>query len=165
MGRGRRDDDELIPDEVGLTHEEEATRRLLARYGEPRSAAPPASLAQRTIEVLPQHMPFLAGTTHRRVTGLRLIYTWIIAVGSLFVLGLGAWGVLVDSGGPARVFGSRGALGDLIQILTLAAKPLVNLLVGIGPFGLLGMVAIAGFGTLWWQLVRGVDAVPLEASV
>jgi hypothetical protein len=155
MGRGNK---QLTPDDDALIAAEEETRRLLARYGEPRAVEPPAKLAGRVIDALSEPPPHPTST-------LRRIYGGAILIGILATLALGAWGVLLDSSGPARIFGDlSGGLSELLLILTLAAKPLINLLITAGAATLAVLVAIVGGSWLWWQLLRRELTASLEAG-
>jgi hypothetical protein len=140
---------------------EAETRRLLARYGEPRVAAPPADLPDRVMRSL-SDTP--AGAHHS--SRLRRIYGGVILAGLAALLAFGAWGVLLDSSGPAQLFGDMGGgIGQLLLVLTLAAKPLVNLLLTAGAVTLVITAAFAGGGWLWWQLVRHEVSTAMEAGV
>jgi hypothetical protein len=154
MGRG---DNQLTPDDDALAAAEAETRRLLARYSQPRTVEPPAELAGRVLGAL-------AAPPHP-VSRLRRIYGGAILIGILVALTLGAWGVLLDSTGPARLFGDlSGGVSELLLILTLAAKPLINLLLTAGVATLAILAAIVGGGWLWWQLLRRELAFSLEAG-
>jgi len=156
MGPG---DAQLTPDD-GIDAAEAETRRLLGRYGEPRAVQPPADLALRVLDTLAD--PGLAQTGSR----LRRIYGGVILVCVVALLALGAWGVLVDSSGPAHLFGDvGGGLGELLLLLTLAAKPLINLLLTAGVATAAVIAAIAVGSWLWWLLLRRELAASLEASV
>lgn len=158
MGRG---DDELSPDDEMVAAAEAETRRLLARYGEPRAAAPPADLPDRVMRSI-RETPASAHHSSR----LRRIYGAMMLSCLVALLAFGAWGVLVDSSGPAGLFGGLGGgLGQLTLVLTLAAKPLVNLLLTAGALTLVVVLACVGGGWLWWQLVRREVTVAMEAGV
>ncbi|MBX0328556.1 hypothetical protein K2Z83_12800 [Oscillochloris sp. ZM17-4] len=152
-------DSQLTPDDALATAEAE-TRRLLARYGEPSVADPPADLARRVIDGLSDLPP--AHPTSR----LRQIYGGVIGVCMIALLSLGVWGVLLDSSGPAHLFGDMGGgLSQLLLLLTLAAKPLINLLLTAGAATMAVIVAIIGGSWLWWQLLRRELSASLEAGV
>lgn len=158
MGRG---DPELILDDDALDAAEAETRRLLARYGQPQAVRPPADLARRVIGALegPPAAPPRPGR-------LRRLYGGVIALGLCALFAFGAWGVLLDSSGPAHLFGDlSGGLAQLILLLTLAAKPLINVLLTAGALTAAVIVAIVGGSWLWWQLLRRELAVPLEVGV
>lgn len=150
-------DPQLIPDDM-LAAAEAETRRLLARYGEPSSVEPPADLAQRVIGAItsfPSPQP---------VSRLRRVYGWLIILGLTALLSLGTWGVIFDSSGPARLSGDlSGGIGQLLLLLTLATKPLINLLLSAGVAALAVIVAIVGGSWLWWQLLQRELATSLEA--
>jgi hypothetical protein len=69
---------------------------------------------------------------------------------------IGLWGMLGDSAGPARLFTMVSAsLGETIFVLTLAAKPILNLLAIPGPATLLVALTLLVAGAWgWWQLAR-----------
>lgn len=157
MGPG--DEPELTPGDDDLAAAEEATLRLLARFGEPAPAEPPPNLAARVVAGLPRGQSRRAALPWRRAA-------WLAAAASLATLLIvGTWGVLVNSLGPARVAGGPAdGLGELVLVLTLAAKPLVNLLADAGLAAVGAVVAIAAMGWLWWRLVRDAPlALPLES--
>jgi len=156
MGRG---DNQLTPDDEVLAAAEAETRRLLARYGQPRAVEPPAELAGRVINALAD-LPPPQGSSK-----LRRIYAGAILIGLAVAFALGVWGVLLDSSGPARLFGDLGGgLSELLLILTLAAKPLINLLIAAGAATLAVLAAIIGGSWLWWQLLRRELAGALEVG-
>lgn len=150
MGRG--DDTELNLTEAELAADEAAVRNLLAPLGEPAAAPAPPGLASRVLAALP------AAARPRA----RLSLGWAAAgLAALAMLLLGAWGVLGDSLGPARLAGGpAGGVGQLVLTLTLAAKPLVNLLADAGPAAALAPALIVAGAWLWLRLVR---ATPLAA--
>ncbi|MEI7769993.1 MAG: hypothetical protein WCI67_08400, partial [Chloroflexales bacterium] len=112
MGRG---DNQLTLDDDALDAAEAETRRLLARYGHPRAVEPPAELAGRVMDVLVDPPPPPPPASRRR------IYGGAILIGFLVLFALGVWGVLLDSSGPARLFGDLGGgFSELLLILTLA---------------------------------------------
>ncbi|NNJ10941.1 hypothetical protein EKD04_011420 [Chloroflexales bacterium ZM16-3] len=153
---GRRDS-QLRPDDALISAEAE-TRRLLARYGEPLTVEPPAGLAVRVLDGLANQQP-----THP-ASRLRRIYGGVMALCVLILIAFGAWGVLIDSSGPAHLFGDMsGGLSQMLLLLTLAAKPLINLLLTAGAATLAVIVAIVGGSWLWWQLLRRELTISLEA--
>ena len=146
MGDG---DDELNEslDAAALDEAEAATRRLLARYGQPSLAGPPRDLAARTIVTVQAARP--PQSARRQALSL------LPLLGGLALLvGLGLWGVLGDSAGPASLIGGgEGAAGRTLLLLTLAAKPLINALLAAGPLAL-GLLILGIFGSwVWWRLV------------
>lgn len=153
MGRG--DEHELMPSEAELAEAEAGTRLLLTRRGEPALVAPPPGLSARVLAALPEPGRPRAS----RSTGMlwaRVAVAWAAAAVALLLV-FGAWGVLGDSLGPARVAGGPdSSLGELTFTLTLAAKPLVNLLAGSGIYVALAGVAILVGAWLWWRLARDV---------
>ncbi len=156
---GRRDESELILTEAELDAAEGATRQLLAPFGEPSAVEPPPGLAARVLAALPAARPTPALAPRSRRLGV-----WAAALVAL-LLAVGAWGVLVNSLGPARAVGGPAAgLGQLLLVLTLAAKPLLNLLAHTGlAAALLALIGMAS-AWLWWRIVRATPLVlPLEA--
>jgi hypothetical protein len=157
MGSG--DELELIPGDDELAAAEEATMRLLARFGEPAPAEPPPNLAARVVAGLPRGRQRPVAHPWRRAGGLAA------AAALALLLIVGAWGVLVNSLGPARVAGGPAdGLGELVLVLTLAAKPLVNLLADAGLLAAGAVVAIVAMGWLWWRLVRDTPLAPPAES-
>jgi hypothetical protein len=142
-----------------LAAAEAETRRLLARYGEPQAAPPPADLPDRVMRSIADVPDGARGPSR-----LRRAYGTVMLAGLAALLAFGAWGVLVD-GGPTRLFDSLGGLGQLLLVLTLAAKPLVNLLLTAGAAAVVVVAACVGCAWLWWQLVRQEVSVGLEAGV
>lgn len=158
---GPRDGLELNPDDDELAAAEAATRRLLAPYGEPAHVEPPPNLAARVVAGLPRGAP--RRVAHPWRTGL-----WAAAAGALvLLLSLGAWGVLINSLGPSGVAGGPAdGLGQLVLILTLAAKPLVNLLADAGAAAALAVATAAASAWLWWRIVRSTPlAPPVESQL
>jgi len=148
-----------MPDD-GLDGAEAETRRLLARYGEPRPTPPPPDLAGRVLDLLADPQPAPADSRLRRIYG-RALLVCLVAL-----MAFGAWGVLIDSSGPARLFGDlSGGLGQLLLLLTLAAKPLINLLLPAGAATLAVALGVVGGSWLWWLLLRRELAASLEAGV
>ncbi|NTV65061.1 MAG: hypothetical protein HGA65_16245 [Oscillochloris sp.] len=153
MGPG---ESQLTPDDL-LAAAEAETRHLLAHYGEPTPAIPPPDLTNRVIDAL-------SARPRHAFSRLRRIYTGLIAVGAFSLFALGVWGVLLDSSGPAHLAGDLSSgLSQLMLLLTLAAKPLINLLLTAGAATLAVLVAILGGSWLWWQLLRRELASSLEA--
>lgn len=148
------------PGDDELAAEEAATRALLAAYGEPAQMEPPPTLAARVVAGLPR------GASRRPAHPWRTASWGAAALALALLLSLGAWGVLVNSLGPAGVAGGPAdGLGELLLIFTLAAKPLVNLLAHAGAAAALAAVLIVAAAWLWWRLVRGTPlAPPLESN-
>lgn len=155
----RRDEPELSLSETDLVADEIATRRLLAPFGEPMPAEPPPGLTTRVLAALPA-ATFVPATAPRP----RRMLVWG-GLALTLLLTIGVWGVLGNSLGPASAAGGPAAgIGQLVLVLTLAAKPLVNLFANLGL--LAALLGLAGFGSawLWWRLVRLTPlALPLEA--
>lgn len=152
-------DDELTPAE--LASAEAATRRLLARWEEPQPAPPPAGLPGRVLAAL----PVAAQPAPRRP--LRTLGAGLLAAAAVLLLGMGAWGVWLNSAGPAGLLGRLSAgLAGLILQLTLMAKPLLNLLGASAGLGLAALVALLAGGAIWWWLVSTTRPLaPLEQPV
>lgn len=153
---GSRDNNQLIS-EAELAAAEQTTRRLLAHYDQPSMLQPPRSLTMRTVAVLSavERRPLSRGPGGR----------WLlvpIALILVCLLGLGSWGVLGDSSAPAGLFGGvDAAVGRLVLILTLAAKPLVQGQLSVGPWLLLWLVGGLAGAWLWWRMVRAVPPAAL----
>lgn len=131
MGRG---DNQLTFDDDAMAADEVETRRLLARYGQPRALDPPAALAGRVIDALSEPPP-------RPTNTLRRIYGGAVLICVCAVFALGTWGMLSDSNGTAWLF-------------TVTAKPLINLLNRAGAAILVMIAAFLGGSWLWWQRLR-----------
>lgn len=139
MEHGR--DGELTDAE--LAEVEAETRALLARWGEPKMASPPADLSARVVRRL-------SAAPARR--GWRWRPLWLAA--PLVLLVLGFWGLSIDSNGPASLFGdpATGA-GRYVLGLTLVAKPLWHLWLAGAGWWLLGLFVLFAAGWLWWRLI------------
>lgn len=128
---GRRDKPELSPSETELAEAEAATRLLLATYDEPAPVAPPPGLAARIIAAMPEAPQ--AQQPGRSLWAALRPAAWALGAAALVLLAIGGWGALVDSLGRVQVAGGPGgALGRLTLTLTLAARPLAELLAGAG---------------------------------
>jgi len=153
---GRRDD-ELTPAQDAQA--DQLLRDLLAPYGEPRATPPPQYLARRIVAALPQR-PAAVGLPRLPIAGSGALLAGVLA---LALFGLGLWGVLGNSAGPAGLLGgATSGLGRALLVLTLAAKPPVGSLAALGLSTLAGgglLVALAGWA--WWSLVQH----PLPGSV
>lgn len=154
---GRRDEPELTLGDDEMERAEAATRRMLAPFGEPSAAAPPPGLARRVLAALPTAAP--SPTLRRPAAWLALALALLLAVG--------AWGVLGNSLGPASAAGGPAdGLGQLVLVLTLAAKPLLNLFANLGLVA--AALALVGFGAawLWWRILRLTPvALPVERAL
>lgn len=160
----RRNDDELTATEEQAA--DEAIRRLLARYGQPTSVAPPPDLTARVLARLPDKPPAAAALAERQRRRHVRVLVGMLLSGLLVLLILGSWGVLVNSSGPAELLGGvTSAVGQLVLVLVLAAKPLVHVLFAPGVTLLLpGVLLVAGAVWLWWQLLLQTPlAQPVEA--
>jgi hypothetical protein len=89
---------------------------------------------------------------------------WTLTALLGLLLILGTWGVLVNSLIPSSVAGGPAAgLGQLLLLLTLAAKPLINLFASAGALAALLVLAALGGAWLWWRLFSTTPiAVPVE---
>ncbi len=136
-----RRDGELTDAE--LAEVEAETRALLARWGEPTMASPPADLSTRVVRRLS------AAPAHR---GWHWRPLWLAA--PLVLLGLGFWGLSIDSNGPASLFGDPATgVGRYVLGLTLVAKPLWHLWLAGAGWWLLELFVLFAAGWLWWRLI------------
>jgi hypothetical protein len=159
---GRRDEPELTPTDDELAAAEASLRRALARYHEPAPVAPPPDLAARVLASLPAEL-----SRRQQLAPVRRLGPaagWAAAALATLLLALGAWGVLVNSLAPASMAGGPAdGLGQLLLVLTLAAKPLVNLLVSAGATAALVVLTAVGGAWLWWRIVSTTPfAAPVE---
>jgi hypothetical protein len=149
---GNRNDDELENEPVDplqVAEDERFVQQLLARYDQPHHVTPPPGLAARTSLAVLREQP-RSGAVLRRV--LWPVQLASLALGLLVAVGL--WGVFGSSTGPASLFGgAESGLGRAFLWLTLAAKPLINVLVAIGPVGLAALVAFILCAWLWWRII------------
>ncbi|WP_322511106.1 hypothetical protein [Chloroflexus sp.] len=146
----RRGDGELS--DADLAEVEAATRALLARWGEPQMASPPADLSARVVRRLTA-----SPTRHN----WRWQYLWPAL--PLFLLILGIWGLGFDSSGPATLFGDPATgVGRYVLALTLIAKPLWHLWLASAGWWVLGLLTLMVSGWIWWRLI--VDAPLAEVS-
>lgn len=151
---GRRDEPELTPDDDELAADDAATRRLLAPFGEPVLAEPPPGLAAR-VAVRVRQAPTSSGAWQRPAR-------WAAAAVAALLLALGVWAARVSA---VAVRGDDG-LGQLLLVLALAAKPLVNLFAQAGLVAALAALAILSGAWIWWRLVRDTPlAPPLETPL
>jgi hypothetical protein len=159
----RRNDDELTATEEQTA--DEAIRRLLARYGQPTSVAPPPDLTARVLARLPDKPPAAAALAEQQQQRRGRVLGGMLLCGLLLSLILGSWGVLVNSSGPAELLGGvTSTVGQFVLVLVLAAKPLVHAILSPGVTLLLpGLLLIVAATWLWWQLVQQTPlAPPLE---
>lgn len=149
---GRRDDNRLTPDADEAA--ERALRALLARSNEPTPIPPPPDLAARIVRRLPIVPPAQAAEAARRRVARGRAVVWGVALLLLTLSALGAWGILVNSNGPALLLGGpQTALGYAALVVTLAAKPLIGLLLSAGAPTLLGgALLLLAAALLWWRL-------------
>jgi hypothetical protein len=147
MGRG--DDSELSLDNLDLAEDEAAVRRALARWGEPAPAPPPPALVARVQAALVE-----GRAVRDRPRRSARSWAWA-AVALLPLILLGAWGVFLDSSGPARLLGDpAGGVAHAVLFVTLAAKPLLNALFQTGPVVLVLVLGAAAAAWLVWRTVR-----------
>lgn len=159
----RRNDDELTP--TAEQAEDTAMRRQLARYGQPTPIAPPPDLVVRVLARLPEQAPAAAARAERQRRSQRRVLVGILLAGLLACLSLGGWGVFGNSSAPADLLGGVTTMfGQVVLLLVLAAKPLVNFALAPGFTRLaLGTLTIIGAGWVWWQIVQHTPlARPLE---
>lgn len=148
-------------------HDEELLRRLLERSGQPAAVPPPPDLVTRTLRRLPAESPALAARAAARRSVGRLAI-WLALAGTLGVLGLlGIWSAIGGGPSPALMVGDGvNGLSRALLTLELLAKPLLRT-AGMGG-GLLiaaALLALAGAGWLWWQLLRRTPVVYTERAV
>jgi hypothetical protein len=154
---GRRDEPELTPTDDELAAAEASLRRALAHYDEPSPVAPPPHLATRVLAALPAEPP-----GRRQPAAVRRLAPaagWAAAALAALLLALGSWGVLLNAYAPA---GAAAGPGQLLLVLTLAAKPLVNLLASAGAAAILAALTAVAGAWLWWRIV---SATPFAAPV
>ncbi len=148
---GRRDDSELSLDNLDLADDEAAVRQALAPWGEPAQAPPPPAIAARVQAALVEGRP-----VRDRPRRPRWSLAWVLTALLTPLVLLGAWGVFLDSAGPASLLGDpAGGLGRFVLMLTLAAKPLLNALLLTGPILLALTLGASAAAWLWWRTVRG----------
>jgi hypothetical protein len=149
---GNRNDDELeneLVDPLQVAEDERFVQQLLARYDQPHHVSPPPGLAARASLAVLRERPRSRAAFRRTIWPLQVVG---FALGLLVAMGL--WGVFGSSTGPASLFGGvESSLGRAFLWLTLAAKPLINVLVAIGSIGLAGCVAFMLCAWLWWRII------------
>ncbi len=142
-------------------------RRLLERSGQPAIVAPPSDLVTRTLRLLPQELPAVAGQSAARRAVRRLALRVILAAALALIGMVGIWSVL--GGGPslALLFGNGvSGLSRLLLTVELLAKPLLRTAgAGGGLWMLAGLLALVGVIWLWWQLLRRTPVVYVERVV
>lgn len=160
---GRRNDNQLTAQQEADA--DAALRAMLARHKQPEALAPPGDLAARIMRQLPAGTPAVAAQTARRRLVRRRISAWAGILVLLLLSLIGAWGVLVNSAGPALLFGGpETTLGYTALVVTLAAKPLIASLLSLGaPILLVGAASIVAASWLWWRLAAR-PLVPVEVE-
>lgn len=154
--------DELSADEEATAEHE--FQRLLARYDEPARLAEPAGLANRVMAGIPGYVPAEVARRHRRQRQIRGAMLGSAALLFAALFGFGFYGVLFDSSAPAALFGTTaGGFAQVALMLTLSAKPLVNLLLtsGLPLLPLLLVVLLLG-GWFWQRLLRNPGQATLD---
>jgi hypothetical protein len=145
---GRRDEPELTPSDDDLAEAEAATRALLARYGEPRPAEPPAGLTGRVLAALPEQRPARRPwwALPRPAAAMALG-----ALATLLVL-VGGWALLAGGLAPADV--AAGTASPFGRLTTAIATRSLASLVGVpAPVALiLGLGLVAAL--VWWGYRR-----------
>jgi hypothetical protein len=146
---------------------DELLLRLLERSGQPAAAAPPPDLVTRTLRLLPQEPPAVAGRAAVRRASRRLALKAALVL-VLALIGLfGIWSVL--GGGPSlalMVGNGVGGLSRALLTVELLAKPLLRTAgIGGGLWMAAGMLALAGLGWLWWRLLRRTPVVYAERVI
>ncbi len=131
----------------------------------PQSAIPPPNLVATIMALLPATPALAAAAEQRTRIRQRVMWGGVTAFLCLLLL-LGAYGVLVDSSGPAQVFGGvESAFGRGVLALTLVGKPMIAALGTLGWPLLLALVTLAGFGvTAWRRLVLPPPALLVEVE-
>ncbi len=146
--------DELSDDEEVRADQE--FRQALARYNEPLQRATPPTMTSRVMAGIPGRPPAELARRHRRQSRLSSLAAGTAALLFLALFSLGFYGVLFDSSAPATLVGTTGGFAQLVLMLTLAAKPLVNLVLTSGlPLLPLLLLLLIGGGWLWHYLLRG----------
>ena len=143
---------------------DELLLRLLERSGQPAAADPPPDLVTRTLRLLPQEVPAVAGRAAMRRARRRSILGAILAIALVLIAGLGIWSIL--GGGPSLALLAGNGVSGLSRVLLaveLLAKPLLRTAgIGDGLWMLAGLLALAGVGWLWWRLLRRTPVVYAE---
>jgi hypothetical protein len=145
---------------------DELLLRLLERSGQPAAAAPPPDLVTRTLRRLPQEPPAIAGRIAARAARRRLALR--AALASVLAL-IGVLGIANVLGGAslALLFGNGvSGLSRALLTMELVAKPLLRA-VGdsAGLWMLVGLLALAGVGWLWWRMLQRTPVVYAERVV
>ncbi len=160
---GRRNDNQLTAHEEAEA--DAALRTLLARHKQPEALAPPGDLAARIMLHVPSGTPAMAAQAAKRQTRRRRVSAWGSVAAFAVLSLLGAWGVLINSAGPALLFGGpETTLGYAMLVVTLAAKPLIAAVLSLGaPVLLVGAALVVAASVLWWRLaVRPLVALEVE---
>ncbi|MGB9739344.1 MAG: hypothetical protein C0184_12130 [Chloroflexus aggregans] len=147
-----RGSDEFTDEEMAQIEAE--TRALLARWGEPQMAPPPPDLSARVVRQLFGVTPT---PTYRRP------WWQLWPVLPLVLLAIGAWGLWIDSTGPALLVGGLETdTGRLLVTLTLIAKPIWNLWFTTAWWLIPSLFLLIGGGWLWRTLI--IDAPLAEVE-
>jgi hypothetical protein len=148
-----RRDNELTPN---TDPADDWLRELLGIHGEPQQLAPPPWLAARINAHLPDESPMDTAFRERRRHVRRRLGVSAAAALLVALVALGSWGIFANSSGPAELIGTVvGGVGRAVLVATLAAKPLVDLLITSGVTTLVLLLLAASAGTWgWWRLVR-----------
>jgi hypothetical protein len=135
---------------------EQEFRQLLERYHEPSRQATPSNLTTRVMLNIPPRAPGELVRRQRRQHRLRNSALGAATVLFVALFSLGFYGVLFDSGAPATIFSMTGGFSQVVLILTLSAKPLVNLVLTSGlPLLPVLFLLLLGGSWLWHYLLRG----------
>lgn len=131
-------------------------REILAQYGQPALLEPPPGLRDRVLASLPPLPPAAAAAARRRRRHWALGLSSLLLLPLLLLASLGIWGVLIESSGPAHLFGPPAAgAARLVLLLVLAAKPLVHILLAPGATTLAATALVwLALAWLWWQMLR-----------
>jgi hypothetical protein len=146
---------------------DELLLRLLERSGQPAAVPPPPDLVTKTLRLLPQELPAVAGQAAAR-RALRRRALRVALVATLVLIGVrGIWSVL--GGGPslALLFGNGvGGISRALLTVELVAKPLLRTAgAGGGVWMFAGLLALVGVGWLWLRLLQRTPVVYAERVV
>jgi hypothetical protein len=145
--------DELSDDKEFRADQE--FQQLLARYNEPNRLAAPPTITSRVMAGIPGRSPVELVRRQRRQSRLHGLALGTATLVFIALFSLGFYGVLFDSSAPAALAGASSGGAQVMLMLTLAAKPLVNLVLtsGLPLLPVLGLLLLSG-GWLWHYLLR-----------
>ena len=161
---GHRNDDELTAAQEA--HADQLLRTLLTRHGEPSELPPPPLLAIRIVAQLPHLPPAGAAIASERARRRRAGAMLGVALLLVLLMAVGAWGAFVDSSGPASLFGGVDtALGYLVLVLTLLAKPLLMVIMALDLPTLTASIAVLAAAAWAWRRLAQSTLIPAFAEV